>query len=282
MTLKLTTFSDFFKRNLFSSIIIGIFIIFLCAITVFPLLSEKKENSFENSTQQNFNIYADKLLTDQLSSDTLSLHFYLSDTSKYGLDNITPTLGNYTYESMTSSQNHFINEINLLKNFNYKDLSTEQQITYDVLMEYFKDQLDFSDLCLCSQVLSPTTGLQAQLPVLLCEYSFSSQKDIENYLSILSLIKDYYGQICEFQKLKAENNSFISKFACDKIIAQCKEFIGNKNTCENLLHTSFLNRLSGVTFLTDQEKNNYITRDINVIEESIYRAYRIQRSCRRA
>ena len=128
MTLKLTTFSDFFKRNLFSSIIIGIFIIFLCAITVFPLLSEKKENSFENNTQQNFNIYADKLLTDQLSSDTLSLHFYLSDTSKYGLDNITPTLGNYTYESMTSSQNHFINEINLLKNFNYKDLSTEQQI----------------------------------------------------------------------------------------------------------------------------------------------------------
>ncbi len=121
MTLKLTTFSDFFKRNLFSSIIIGIFIIFLCAITVFPL-SEKKENSFENNTQQNFNIYADKLLTDQLSSDTLSLHFYLSDTSKYGLDNITPTLGNYTYESMTSSQNHFINEINLLKNFNYKDL----------------------------------------------------------------------------------------------------------------------------------------------------------------
>ena len=128
-------------------------------------------------------------------------------------------------------------------------------------MEYFKDQLDFSDLCLCSQVLSPTTGLQAQLPVLLCEYSFSSQKDIENYLSILSLIKDYYGQICEFQKLKAENNSFISKFACDKIIAQCKEFIGNKNTCENLLHTSFLNRLSGVTFLTDQEKNNYITKE---------------------
>ena len=273
MTLKLTTFSDFFKRNLFSSIIIGIFIIFLCAITVFPLLSEKKENSFENNTQQNFNIYADKLLTDQLSSDTLSLHFYLSDTSKYGLDNITPTLGNYTYESMTSSQNHFINEINLLKNFNYKDLSTEQQITYDVLMEYFKDQLDFSDLCLCSQVLSPTTGLQAQLPVLLCEYTFSSQKDIENYLSILSLIKNYYGQICEFQKLKAENNSFISKFACDKIIAQCKEFIGDKNACENLLHTSFLNRLSGVTFLTDQEKNNYITRDINVIEESIYPAY---------
>ena len=123
-------------------------------------------------------------------------------------------------------------------------------------------------------MLSPTTGLQAQFPVLLSEYAFNSQTDIEHYLTLLSQVKDYFSQICEFQIIKAKNDSFISSFCCDKIIAQCKDFINEKNIKENLLYTSFYNRISDLKFLSSQKKKDYVQKNQEALQNSVIPGYR--------
>lgn len=249
-------------------------VILLLIVLFFSLMfSHKSEDKFANDDQYQFNQYADQLFIDQISADTLSMHFYLSDPKTFGLENTAQTLGDYAYDSMTSSQQYYIDEINKLDTFDYNQLQTEQQITYDILMEYFRDQLDFADLCLCSQVLSPTTGLQAQLPILFAEYTFTTKSDIDNYLTLLWQLKDYYTKICDFQQIKAEHDCFISDFNCENIIAQCKDFIGEKNAQENFLHTSFSKKISALSFLDDTEKNTYINENLKIIEESVFPAY---------
>lgn len=275
MNLKSPDIHTFFKNYFTPKYIVCIFsfVLLFAALISFLLTSHNSEENFDNDTQYQFNKYANQLFADQISSDTLSMHFYLSNPKNFGLEKTAQTLGDYNYDSMTSSQQHYINEINNLKTFDYNELQAEQQITYDILMEYFRGQLDFADLCLCSQVLSPTTGLQAQLPVLFAEYSFATKSDIDNYLTLLWQLKDYYTKICEFQQIKAENNCFISDFNCEEIIAQCKDFIGEKNAQKNLLHTSFSKKISALSFLNDTEKSTYINENLKIIEESVFPAY---------
>ena len=176
---------------------------------------------------------------------------------------------------MKESQSYYINEINNLKTFDYNKLLQNQQMAYDVMLQYFQDQLDFSDFCLCSEVLSPTTGVQAQLPILFAEYEFTRRQDVDNYLTLLSQLKDYYGQICEFQKIKAEKNSFISDFCCDGIISQCQEFIGDGNPENNFLYSSFNEKVKAADYLSEKEKSSYSDKNKSIIESSVIPAYQL-------
>ena len=198
------------KHKLPIILVCTIFLIVSFSIPKFFNSGIKEKATYRNNTQLYFDEYTENLFKEQLSSDSLSAHFYLLDPESMGLENISQTLGSYTYESMQNVQPYYINEINTLQTFNYNELLPEQQLTFDVLLQYFRDQLDFSDLCLCSQILSPTTGLQAQLPILFSEYTFTNKQDVENYLTLLGLVKDYFTQICDFQKIKAEKQKLNS------------------------------------------------------------------------
>lgn len=267
-------FSQFNKKIL---IFISIFVITIASVSVLLLPSSDKQTtrSYENNTQYDFDQYTNELFSAQLSTDWLSLHFYLEHPEDWNIDTSNPTLGDYSYKSMKESQNYYINQINYLKSINYKELYPSQQLAYDTLISSFTSQLDFGDLCLCSEILSPTTGLQAQFPVLLSEYSFRSEKDVDNYLVLLSQVKDYFNKICQFQITKAKNNSFISTFCCNKIIDQCQDFIKEKDIKKNLLYTSFYNRISSADFLSDNEKNGYIQKNEKLLQDSVIPAYNL-------
>lgn len=248
--------------------LIGTFLFFSC--------NSPRDNytvHYSNNEQFKFDLYANDLFVNELSSDALSLHFYLSNPKDFGIDNVPLSLGTYSYKNMADSQQYYIDQLNYLESLEYKKLLPNQQLTYDVLQNYFKIGLDFGDLCLCSEVLSPTTGIQSQFPVLFSEYSFANSKDIDNYLTLLSTLKDYYGQICKFQTCKAQNNCFISSFCCKNIISQCKDFIGDKKPSENLLHTSFFNRLNDCKFLSENQKQQYINKNLSVLEKVVFPAY---------
>jgi uncharacterized protein (DUF885 family) len=240
------------------------------------MLNKKTNHTqYSNVSQKVFDDYAGTLFLSEVSSDALSLHFYLLYPENAGLTDIEQTLGNFSYDSMVSSQEYYISQINTLKSITYDDLSRKQKITYDTLMDYFQVQLDFADLCMCSQVLSSTTGLQAQLPILFSEYQFTSKNDIDNYLSLLSELKDYYSQICDFEKLKAENDCFITDFSCEKIISQCKDFLGSSQAEDNLLYSSFQQKLDSAAFLSESEKSDYIARNKTILEQSVIPAYQL-------
>lgn len=267
-------FSNINKKTLLFSVI---FLIIICSFI--PLVLPNKSNiatrTYQNNTQYQFDQYANELFSSQLSNDWLSLHFFLSHPENWNIDMSSPTLGDYNYLSMKSSQTFYINQINYLKSINYHELFRNQQLAYDTLISSFKTQLDFADLCLCSQTLSPTTGLQAQFPILFSEYTFNIKEDIDNYLVLLSQVKEYFRQICQFQIIKAEHHSFISSFCCDKIIAQCNDFIQGKDVKKNLLYSSFNNRINSVDFLSNKEKTEYIKKNQTIIESSIIPAYEL-------
>ena len=117
------------------------------------------------------------------------------------------------------------NHLNKLKSFSASRLSRENQITLDMLLLYFHTRLSLKGNELLEEMLSPSLGTQAQLPVLLAEYAFYEDQDIADYLNLLSSVKPYFQSILEFEKQKSQAGFFMSDATLDRILMQCKAFI---------------------------------------------------------
>ena len=266
--------TDFLKKRPLKKCIIILFVLAVFGIAL--LLKPDNTSSptvVRNPIQKQFCDFSNNIFSQTLSGDSLSLSFYVSNPSNYGLDESPQTLGSYTFDSLKASQKYYISLINSLKKFDYSQLSTLQKITYDTMLSSFQNQLDFSDLCLCSEVLSPTTGVQAQLPILFSEYKFYSKRDVENYLSLLSQLPSYFEQICEFQVIKAKHKSFIDQQTCNNIISQCKDFLSDKDETSHFLSISFNNKLRNVAGLSSNEVSDYIKQNHSIIKEKVFTAY---------
>lgn len=59
-----------------------------------------------------------------------------------------------------------------------------------------------TDFSLYEEYLNPSSGTQAQLPVLYEEYRFSSEDDIKTYLKLLPLTGSYFNQIIALKNKK--------------------------------------------------------------------------------
>ncbi|MFR3321916.1 MAG: DUF885 family protein [Lachnospiraceae bacterium] len=78
-----------------------------------------------------------------------------------------------------------------------------QQVTYAILRTGSDTELSVQIFCSMREPLGPALGIQAQLPILLAEYSFRTKGDIENYLSLLTQVPDYFLSLLSFEREKA-------------------------------------------------------------------------------
>mgnify|MGYP000641763341 CR=1 FL=1 len=69
-----------------------------------------------------------------------------------------------------------------------------------MLLLYFHTRASLGKNSILDEPLSPSLGVQAQLPVLLAEYAFYKKEDISDYLKLLSTIKPYFQSILELEK----------------------------------------------------------------------------------
>ncbi|WP_347994838.1 DUF885 domain-containing protein [uncultured Eubacterium sp.] len=202
------------------------------------------------------------------------MHFYIANTNEFFQTDFPQSLGTFSLKDMKNSQSDYIKQINTLQKFDYKSLSKSQQITYDILLSHFRTELDFGDLCEYYDCLSPTTGIQAQLPILLSEYEFYSEKDIKNYLLLLKSIPDFFDSIINFESEKIDNKTFMSKSNCESIIAQCLSLINDGSNKDNLLIETFNSRLKKCKFLSDKVAADYLNLNKDYVNNYVLSSYK--------
>ncbi len=227
--------------------------------------SEKGQETFENFT---YNIFVE-----EVQSDAISLNYTLSNPENYGITEYTPTFGEFSIEDMQSSYAKMENYLSALNEFSYKNLTKEQQLTYDIFKQYLELELSSTDYMLYSNVLGPNTGLQAQLPVLLSEYHFNNKEDIETYLLLLEDLPRYFKQIAEFEAQKSKAGLFMSDETANSIINQCKNFIKSKE--DNVIIEVFNDRMDTIDFLSKDEIKKYKEQNKTLVFDYVIPAYEL-------
>mgnify|MGYP002771424614 CR=1 FL=1 len=223
------------------------------------------------SVSARFDAYTDQLFREEIVLNTINLHYTLAHPENYGITEYTPSLGDYNPDSVEESYQSLEEMKKDLTSFRRSALTDSQKLTYDILMDYVKTELLAKDLSLYSEVLGPTTGYQAQLPVLLAEYTFRTRQDIEDYLALLSQVDVIFQGIVSFEQKKSQAGLFMSDLVADTIIDQCQEFI--KDPDNNYMIEVFNDKLSTFEGLTHQEKNDYMEQNRTLVTTEVVGAY---------
>lgn len=222
---------------------------------------------------RSFQQFTRHMFQTELAGNTLNLHYTLKDPSSYGISDYPITLGSAEPENLEVSGMVLENYSEALHRFPYEILSDSNQLTYDILELYLNNQISGQEYALYAEPLGPTIGTQAQLPILLSEYTFRTEEDVNTYLALLSQMDEYYTSLLHFEEEKSKNGLFMSSSAAEAIIEQCRSFI--KDPEENFLITIFEEKIQALDFLTEIEKNTYIDQNRDAVLTSVVPAYQI-------
>ena len=145
------------------------------------------------NVQNQFDALTQTIFKEELNNSGLDLHYTLADPASRGITEIPDTFGEFSLGSMKKNYNEMRDLKKALGSIDIKKLTKEQKLTYKILSSYLETELSSEGMELYAQPLTSTTGIQAQLPVLLAEYAFYSKEDVDHYLALLSTIDTYYG-----------------------------------------------------------------------------------------
>ncbi|MBH1941006.1 DUF885 domain-containing protein [Mobilitalea sibirica] len=250
----------------------------LLLIFIFTILGNgcEKQNR-PKDIQKEFDHFINDMFIQEVQSDTLMLNYSLAQPENFGINYSKSTLGEYNIEHMYEGLSLSENYLKRLTQYDYEELSKEQKLTYDILSNYLKNDLEFGKYLYYIECLGPTTGIQAQLPILLAEYNFYSKEDIDRYIELLPCVYDYFKDIVEFEKEKSKKGLFMDDAVADRIIEQCKAFIADPKN--NFLIGYFNQKVRLYEGLTKEEILTYQEANQNGVLNYIIPAYEMIIQC---
>ena len=210
------------------------------------------------SENSRFQTFTEKLFRSEVCSNTLTLHYTLAHPEKKGIRKPEATLGTALSDpaKTTSLCQEYEKE---LKSFAYSRLSEENRLTCDMLLLYFHTRASLGKNSALDEPLGPGLGVQAQLPILLAEYTFRTKEDISDYLKLLSTVRPYFQSIIKLEKQKSQSGLFMSDTTLDRILKQCHSFVANPDS--NYMDDIFAQKLkafSNPAFNSEDQKVAYI------------------------
>lgn len=252
-----------------------------CSITDIRRLRGKNNNSYDTQYSYNttdneaFEEFTDGLFKELIVDDTLSLHTLLEHPDEYGITDYDVTLGRIDTDSLddTSDITQCITELTA---FDRNFLSKKQTITYDYLLSYLQTRLCYSDLDLYDTQLTPTIGIQIELPLVFSEYTFVEKKDVDEYITLLCDVDSYFANLIEYENMRASKGLTKEDSLLDDIISSCQSVIDSVNktgSSDRLFIDDFNTRIDALTFISDDEKAEYKKLNIDAINNHVIPGY---------
>lgn len=238
-------------------------------LSVWKLLQSPPD--FLLSEEQRFVRFTKNVFCSEMTGNTLNLHYTLAGPEDYDIHPEEVSLGDASAAARKKSGAVLENYYNTLRQFNRSSLTEKHQLTYDVFLDYLETELSGASMYLYDEPLSPTLGIQAQLPILLAEYTFRTKGDIEDYLALLSQVPDYFESVLSFERSKSEAGLFMSDDCADEVILQCQQFIQKPEN--NYLIKIFDEKMNEISNLTADEKIAYKSRNQSVLLGYVIPAY---------
>ena len=180
-----------------------------------------------------------------LSGDALSLHFTLADPQKVGIRIESPSLPVYSRQSSRDAALAVQTLYDTLSGLDPDRLSDDRRYTLDLLLYSLKQEIRGGEFPYYAEPLSPSSGQHTELPLLLAEYTFRSEQDVETYLALLETFPDWAQGLAAYEREKAAAGLFMTDEDATNVISQCGQILDQDSLLagEHFLQTTFRSRL---------------------------------------
>ena len=240
------------------------------ALILFLFGHKKDEKQFTNLTHD--------LFVEQMTSNTLNMHYTLAFPEDFGIYDYKPVLPGYSADEDRSARLAVDNTLSELSKIRPEKLSPEDAYTYDLLMRKLENSQNLNEFTYYQMPLSPSSGMQSQLPILLAEYTFRNRRDVEDYLALLDQMDTYLASLLAFEQEKAAAGMSMSTYSLRQVKNQCDTIV-SKNTLEegnHFLQSTFRERLTPLVqngSLSAKEAEKYIQQNDRLLRTVVQPAY---------
>ena len=235
---------------------------------ILPSLS--RPASAENS-QTLFEELTGDIFRENAASSILDRHYLMAEPENFNLSKPESLYGNGDLEGLQKSSDAIAGYLDRLNAIDPGSLSSEDQLDYQILKAYLETESTCQGLELYTQPLAPTIGVQAQLPILLAEYEFYREEDIDDYFSLLEGLGAYFDQILSLEQEKASQGLMTSDDAIDRVLDSCEPYLDSSENC--VLAGTFSERLDRLNGLDSAKKEDYVRRHEELIRTAFVPAY---------
>ena len=240
-------------------------------------------NQYERAVRQ--------LFIDEMTASTLNMHYTLAVPENYGIDHYEAVLPCYASEGQQAGIASLEEKLLFYERLDASKLSDRDARTLKLLNVYLESTLELGRYPYYEEPLSPSSGMQSQLPILLAEYTFRSRRDVEDYLAILSQTGEYFASLLDFEKEKKEAGLLMAASSLRNVAGQCRTILTAEalEKEEHFLQITFEERLLELSaslsaantadtasspLLTSQEMDAYIAQNNQILSEIMLPAYR--------
>lgn len=226
------------------------------------------------SADPDFDQFLEDLFLEDVTDNTLNLHFTLKDPAGYGIEDMEPSLGDLDDRDFSSLEEDWADiegTFQELQSFDYDKLDEKQQLTYDILYHYMNQEISMKDCRYQGTVFGQVTGVQSNMPLNMSLYEFYSADDIDDYLALMELLDDYFEYCIEYEQFRTSEGYGMSDGAIDDAVEQCEEFLAH--TDDNYLITTFDHKIDAMDELSDTQKNSYKDQNRNIVLNTVIPAY---------
>lgn len=248
---------------------VSVFLTFT-AVTAFLFTYQQDEKRFTHITSS--------LFAEEMRSNTLNMHYTLAYPENYGIHDYEPVLSCYNRKASLQNQAAVENTLTALRTVDPENLSEADAWLYMLLTRSLENSLSMAEYPYYNEPLSPNSGMQSQLPILLAEYAFRSKRDIADYLALLDQTDEYFASLLTFEQEKADAGMIMPASSLQEVRKQCDTIV-TKSDLENgthFLQTTFLERLtpllqSGV--ISQTEADSYIAQNDRLLKTVLLPSY---------
>lgn len=244
-------------------------VLVICLFTVSFSLTACRGKDAEGENRS-FRKFTKEIFCQEVSSNTISIHYTLKNPEDYGIEEADPTFGTLAL----NAEQRLAAVENLeqaMGRFSYAKLNVENQLTYDVLKYYLEGVKEDAEFIMYAEPLGLISGVQTQLPVVLSEYPLECREEIETYLKLLKTTPEYFESVIGFEKRKAEMGLFMSDDAAEQVMAQCQAFMNMGD--QNYLISTFVERVEKIKELSQKEKSDYIKKNALMLNSYVLPSY---------
>ena len=172
-----------FRQLLFG---LGFFLAF-SGMVLFLFSYRRDEKRFTNITT--------RLFVSEMKSNTLNMHYHLADPAAFGVTDYDPVLSCYHPDTALRSQAELENTMAALQALSPEKLNASDAVLWKLLTRTLENTMVLGSFPYYDEPLSPVSGTQSNLPILLAEYTFRSKRDVEDYLSLLDQTDEYFASL---------------------------------------------------------------------------------------
>jgi uncharacterized protein (DUF885 family) len=229
------------------------------------------------SDAERFDLLMDELFEEWVSQDTLTMNYFLAYPEYMHIDRPDPTFGEVvTPQSIEREREKTAQLMEALRSYDYGLLRDDQQIIYDIINRVLELSVILErdeDFAYYTGYIRPLNGLQVQLPILLAEFTFYTEADIELYLQLLGDTTRYFEDIIEFERERSARGFFMNEANSDSVIEQLESYLQHRE--DNLLIVIFEDKIDEYAGLSDQQRESFKQRNHQLVLENVLPAYDI-------